>query len=177
VSPVSLRKITKNSPDTFFTNGPIGNPGNELGYLETHGGGSYQPTYPPEVFLFKQNNNGTTAGNFGQFFTVNWAPATQTWTVSWDLAGTHLGFLLDGILIKTGNVGNQGIGYKFYGVSADERVSGSGSMSFADLGKNISHVSFFGSPGAFPAPDGGTTVMLLGAALGVLGMARRFLIS
>jgi hypothetical protein len=34
-------------PDTFFTNGPIGNPGNELGYLETHGGGIYQPTYLP----------------------------------------------------------------------------------------------------------------------------------
>jgi hypothetical protein len=32
-----------------------------------------------------------------------------------------------------------------------------------------------GSGPAVPAPDGGTTVMLLGAALGALGMARRFL--
>jgi len=34
-----------------------------------------------------------------------------------------------------------------------------------------------GSGPAVPAPDGGTTVMLLGAALGALGMARRFLMS
>jgi hypothetical protein len=31
----------------------------------------------------------------------------------------------------------------------------------------------FGDPGS--VPDGGSTVMLLGAALGALGMARRFL--
>ena len=31
--------------------------------------------------------------------------------------------------------------------------------------------------GVTPAPDGGTTVMLLGVALGALGMARRFLMS
>ena len=29
--------------------------------------------------------------------------------------------------------------------------------------------------GAIPVPDGGATIMLLGAALGSLGMARRFL--
>jgi hypothetical protein len=38
----------------------------------------------------------------------------------------------------------------------------------------ISHYSLFG-PGGAGVPDGGTTVMLLGAALGALGMARRFL--
>ena len=38
----------------------------------------------------------------------------------------------------------------------------------------LSHWSLFG-PGGGNVPDGGTTVMLLGAALGALGMARRFL--
>jgi hypothetical protein len=38
----------------------------------------------------------------------------------------------------------------------------------------ISHYTLFG-PGGAGAPDGGTTVMLLGGALGALGMARRFL--
>jgi protein with PEP-CTERM/exosortase system signal len=33
---------------------------------------------------------------------------------------------------------------------------------------------FAGNGGSFSIPDGGTTVMLLGMALGVLGMARRF---
>jgi hypothetical protein len=36
---------------------------------------------------------------------------------------------------------------------------------------------FAGENGAAAVPDGGTTVMLLGAALGALGMARRFIMS
>ena len=46
-------------------------------------------------------------------------------------------------------------------------------IPFNALGHDISHWSLFG-PGS-GVPDGGTTVMLLGAALGSLGMARRFL--
>jgi hypothetical protein len=41
------------------------------------------------------------------------------------------------------------------------------------LGHDLSGWILFGPTGA--VPDGGTTVMLLGAALGALGMARRFL--
>ena len=41
-------------------------------------------------------------------------------------------------------------------------------------GYGLSGWTLFG-PGGAGAPDGGTTVMLLGAALGALGMARRFL--
>jgi hypothetical protein len=44
------------------------------------------------------------------------------------------------------------------------------------LGYGLSGWILFG-PGGTPVPDGGTTVMLLGAALGALGMARRFLMS
>lgn len=49
----------------------------------------------------------------------------------------------------------------------------------AKAGKyGLSTWTLFG-PGSVPpgVPDGGTTVMLLGAALGALGMARRFLMS
>jgi hypothetical protein len=42
------------------------------------------------------------------------------------------------------------------------------------FGYGLSHYSLFG-PGGGGVPDGGATVMLLGAALGALGMARRFL--
>src|SRR6266542_4447220 len=42
-------------------------------------------------------------------------------------------------------------------------------------GYGLSGWTLFGSAGS--VPDGGTTVMLLGAGLGVLGMARRFLMS
>src|SRR6266540_726130 len=42
-------------------------------------------------------------------------------------------------------------------------------------GYGLSGWTLFGSAGS--VPDGGTTAMLLGAALGALGMARRFLMS
>lgn len=42
------------------------------------------------------------------------------------------------------------------------------------LGHGLSGWILFG-PGTPGVPDGGTTAMLLGAALGALGMARRFL--
>src|SRR5438477_803978 len=41
-------------------------------------------------------------------------------------------------------------------------------------GNDLTGWTLFG-PGVPGVPDGGTTVMLLGAALGTLGMARRFL--
>jgi hypothetical protein len=47
---------------------------------------------------------------------------------------------------------------------------------FGPLGYALSGWILFG-PGTPGVPDGGTTVMLLGAALGALGMARRFLMS
>ena len=152
------------TPVQFFTNGPIGNPAAELTYLQ---GQNLLPA--TSQFLFKQESNGNTEGNFGQYFTVTISGNTAT--VSWDLTGS--GFTLDGLLIKDGNVQGAGMLYRFYGVSADEALIGSGTVMFDDPVRNISHISFFGSPGG-QVPDGGTTVMLLGAALGSLGMARRF---
>jgi hypothetical protein len=161
-------------PHQFFTNGPIGNPASELNYLQTNGGGSYQPTFLPATsqFLLKQNRNGSTDGDFGQYFTVNMV-SSNSWEISWNLTGS--GFTLDGVLIKDGNVQGQGMLYRFYGVSADETLIGEGTVTFDDPRRGISHISFFGSPGGNGVPDGGTTLMLLGAALGALGMARRFL--
>jgi len=48
--------------------------------------------------------------------------------------------------------------------------------AFGPLGYGLSGWILFGPTGG-QVPDGGTTVMLLGAALGALGMARRFLTS
>jgi hypothetical protein len=42
-------------------------------------------------------------------------------------------------------------------------------------GTGLANQNFTLQIGAAGVPDGGTTVMLLGAALGALGMARRFL--
>jgi protein with PEP-CTERM/exosortase system signal len=169
------------APYTFFTNAPIGNPSDELNYLQTHGGGSYQPTFLPasSQFLGKFENSGSwsndvTPINISQYVTVTMTDA-ETWHVEWHLGGS--GFTMDGMLIKDGRIQGSGEVYKFYGVSADEKINGEGDVSLADVGQNgrqISHITFFGSPGG-TVPDGGTTVMLLGAALSSLGMARRFL--
>jgi hypothetical protein len=161
-------------PFEFTLADPLGDPASELSYLQNNGGGSYQPTFLPATsqFLFKQNSNGSSEGSFGQYFTISISGHTAT--VSWNLAGS--GMTLDGVLIKDGSGpgGNSHL-YSFYGVSADEITDGSGTVSFDS--RNISHISFFGSPGGNGVPDGGTTVMLLGAALGALGMARRFLMT
>jgi hypothetical protein len=67
----------------------------------------------------------------------------------------------------------------FYQVINDQGV-GEGSFVLAIPGNGsgaFSHLSVFCCPGGVGVPDGGATVMLLGAALGALGMARRFLMS
>jgi hypothetical protein len=165
-------------PFQFFTNGPIGNPAAELNYLQTHGGGSYQPTFLPATsqFLGKFNDDGSIengAINISTYITLNMVSG-NTWEISWNLTGS--GFTLDGVLIKDGNVQGSGMLYRFYGVSADEALIGSGTVTFDDPTRDISHISFFGSPGG-QVPDGGATVMFLGAALCALGIARRFLMS
>jgi hypothetical protein len=119
---------------------------------------------------FEDNGFENGAINISQFVTIVQV-SSSTWNISWNLTGS--GFTLDGVLIKDGSL-NPGELYRFYGVSADEALIGSGTVTFDNPVRGISHISFFGSPGG-SVPDGGTTVMLLGAALGSLGMARRFL--
>jgi hypothetical protein len=165
-------------PHQFFTNGPIGNPTNELNYLQTNGGGSYVPTFLPATsqYLGKFNDGGPIengAINISTYVTVT-ELSGNSWQISWNLTGS--GFTLDGLLVKSGNVQGQGMLYRFYGVSADETAIGSGTVTLNNPVKDISHITFFGSPGG-AVPDGGTTVMLLGAALGALGIARRFIMS
>jgi VPDSG-CTERM motif len=163
-------------PHQFFNNGPIGNPSNELNYLQTHGGGSYQPTFLPATSQYLGKKDAATgfengAINISQYVTVK-RPAANTWEISWNLTGS--GFTLDGVLIKNGRVQGSGHIYRFYGVSADEALVGSGTVTFDNPVRNISHLTFFGSSGGV-VPDGGTTVMLLGAALGALALVRRYL--
>src|ERR671919_1043713 len=157
-------------PDQFFTAGPIGNPQAERDFLVSTG-----RLPATSQFLGKFNPGGGSedgAIDISQFVTIN-VVSGNTWDISWNLTGS--GFTLDGVLIKDGNVQGFGFLYRFYGVSADEALIGSGTVTFDDPVRNISHISFFGSPGGQGVPDGGATVMLLGAGLGALGMVRRYL--
>ena len=97
--------------------------------------------------------------------------------------------VLAGLVNGTGTTINLGSGlytYLFANYSGQQR-DGVGS-NFAEVwyvgnltgvitipGAGLSEWMLFG-PGVPGVPDGGTTVMLLGAALGALGMVRRFLI-
>jgi VPDSG-CTERM motif len=159
-------------PVQFFTNNSIGSGTEENTFLQNQGLLPATSQYLGKKDAATGFENG--AINISQYVTVT-RPTANTWVISWNLTGS--GFVLDGVLIKTGNVKGQGHMYRFYGVSADETLIGSGTVTFDNPVKNISHATFFGSPGGGVVPDGGTTVMLLGAALGALGMARRFLMS
>jgi hypothetical protein len=123
---------------------------------------------------FEAPNGGPVEGDFSSFFTVDFSGNTAT--ITWDLNGT--GFILGGVLIKDGSV-SPGSGdqiFRFYGVTADQEIASNGEqiVTFDEPVRDISHISFFVCP-ENGVPDGGATVMLLGAALGSLGMARRFL--
>ena len=156
-------------PVQFFHNGPIGSQSDENTFLQ---GQNLLPATSQALGKFESNNNiENGAIDIASFVTVTFNGNVAT--VSWDLTGS--GFTLDGLLIKDGNVQGGGMLYRFYGVSADETLVGSGTVTFDNPVRDISHITFFGSPGGGQVPDGGTTVMLLGAALGSLGMARRFL--
>jgi hypothetical protein len=157
-------------PDQFFTAGPIGNGQAERDFLVSTG-----RLPATSEFLGKYNQGGVFengAIDISSYVTVT-EVSGNTWNIEWHLSGS--GFTLDGVLIKDGRVGGKGHIYRFYGVSADETVDGEGTVTFDDPVRDISHITFFGSPGGNGVPDGGATLMLLGAALGSLGMARRFL--
>jgi hypothetical protein len=100
-------------------------------------------------------------------FTISVNP-DDTLHVEWD--ATNQPFLICGFATKDGG-GNV---IHLYSVAPDQQVVGSGDLIVPANGADaLSHLTVFCCPGG--VPDGGATVMLLGAALGSLGMARRFL--
>jgi VPDSG-CTERM motif len=148
-------------PQQFTTQGPIGNPQAERDFLVDNG-------FMDDCCQFISKFEGAGSNVFFNITVVN----ANTWNISWNFGATGLTFC--GALIKDGNVQGEGHLYRFYGVSADELTAGSGTVTFDNPVRGISHISLFACTEG-RVPDGGTTLMLLGAALGSLGMARRFL--
>ena len=155
-------------PVQFTTNSPIGSGTDENTFLQ---GQNLLPGTSQFLGKFEDNGFENGAINISQFVTINQVSG-NTWEITWNLTGS--GFTLDGVLIKDGRIQGAGVLYRFYGVSADEALIGSGTVTFDNPIRDISHISFFGSPGG-QVPDGGATVMLLGAGLSALGMVRRYL--
>ena len=171
----AMLAFTHNASATNLT---IGN-GQTLGYVYygIPSGDVARQNYVNDL-VYMYNNHLTTWSNNGQNYQiVNGAPAfgaslpNAIWALnsvgssnsfSWSTAGTY------NYLFAKYDGPNQGSVVWYVGNLT------SFTIPTQWKGYGLSGWTLFG-PGGAGAPDGGTTVMLLGAALGALGMARRFL--
>src|SRR5262245_37225432 len=131
----------------------------------------YLPATSKTLGWVFDNTGRTGVMPYDNFITVDRSNAT-TWDISWNLTGS--GYIFDGVLAKGGIV-NDLVSFRFYGVSPDETLIGSGSVVFDNPVPGHFYVVLFGSRSGQGVPDSGATAMLLGTALGVLGIAMRVL--
>jgi hypothetical protein len=145
---------------------PNNGAGTELNLFRTQSG------HADAVACVQQSPGNTTITNsFGTFTFTNlpFNPITGHKEVEVEFT-MNPGHVVCGFLTKNG-AGNL---VNLYTVSEDQGSSGDFILQIPSTG-NLSHISVFCCPGGNGVPDGGTTVMLLGAALGSLGMVRRYL--
>jgi hypothetical protein len=124
-----------------------------------------------QMCVVQSPGNETITNSFGTFTFTNlpFNPVTGHYEVQ--VAFTmNPGNVVCGFITKNGH-GNDVF---VYTVSEDQGSSGTFTLEVPFTGA-LSHIDVFCCPGGVTTPDGGTTVMLLGAALGALGMARRYL--
>jgi len=84
---------------------------------------------------------------------------------SWNLASS--GFELYGVLTKVAN------DMDIYKVNTGKGIAGNGKVDSPITGKGFSHIAFFGKKAGTSVPDTGSTLVLLGLGLGVLGFLKR----
>jgi len=97
--------------------------------------------------------------------------------ISWDLSTT--GYQLSYVLLKDGKYGPGDFLYHLYGVTPDEVFNSKGDQFVTVDNRGlrlITYISFFGVPGN-PVPEGGTTLIFLGAGLGAIGLIRKTLLT
>jgi hypothetical protein len=145
------------------------------------------PADPSDVAPYINFMIGLTPGTSGTFHNP---PHTQSITRSTNLFASLPNALVPGAVSGTGTTINLGAGVfsylfaKYDGQRDISQVWYVGNLSgivtipqLGPLGHGLSGWILFPPGGGGQVPDGGTTVMLLGAALGALGVARRFLMS
>jgi hypothetical protein len=121
------------------------------------------------VDCFRADSTGTFINSAGTFtITLVKTSMGRTYDVTWALSA---GQVLEGVYLKGGNNGN------FYSAGETNAGTGNGHAPVAGRSRkfaSLSHLDFFFEPGTPPTvPDGGSTVALLGLALGGLEGVRR----
>ena len=171
--------------------GGINIPTTALTFNDTHVVGTISPAAPADpadVAPYINFMIGLVPGHSGTFHNP---PHTQTVTRSSNLFPSLPNALVPGAVSGTGTTINLGAGgvfsylfAKYDGQNDISQVWYVGNLSGiltipldGPLGHGLSGWILFGPGGTPSVPDGGTTVMLLGAALGALGAARRFLMN
>ena len=168
----------------------INTPTTALAFNDTHVVGTVTPVNPADPTSRANYINfmiGLTPGTSGTFQNP---PHTQTITRSSNLFASLPNALVPGAVSGTDTTIDLGSGVfsylfaKYDGGNDISQVWYVGNLSGivtipADgpLGHGLSGWVLFPPGGGGQVPDGGTTVMLLGAALGALGVARRYLMS
>ena len=144
---------------------PNNGAGTELSLFQTESG------HADAVACVQQSGGNTTITNsFGTFTITNLPFNAGTGHFQVEVEFTmNPGHVVCGFLTKNG-AGNIVF---LYTVSEAQGSSGDFILDVPSTGA-LSHVDVFCCPGGPGVPDGGTTVMLLGAALSTLGVARRF---
>jgi hypothetical protein len=168
-------------------NAPLTN----LTFSDTHVVGTIRPAAPAspgDVAPYINFMIGLATGHSGTFHNP---PHTQTITRSTNLFASLPNALVPGAVSGTDTTIDLGAGgvfsYLFAKYDGQRDISQvwyvgnlSGIVTIpldGPLGHGLSGWILFGPGGTPSVPDGGTTVMLLGAALGALGIARRYLMS
>jgi VPDSG-CTERM motif len=147
-------------------NPPNNGAGTELSLFRTESGHS------DAVACVQQSPGNTTITNSFGIFTITNLPFNATtghFQVEVEFT-MNPGHVVCGFLTKNG-AGNLVF---LYSVSEAQGSSGDFILDIPSTGA-LSHVSVFCCPGGVTTPDGGATVMLLGAGLGALGVVRRYL--
>jgi hypothetical protein len=120
-----------------------------------------------------ENNGAVDSSHFGATLVNGGINAN----ISWDLSTS--GFQLSYVLLKDGSNKEHTTDflYHLYGVTPDEVFNSKGDQFVTINGvRLVTYIAFFGVPGSPSVPEGGTTLVLLGSALGAIEVFRRTLL-
>jgi hypothetical protein len=177
--PAHAGLISLSGGNSVLLDGVLGNPTSELAWVKT------QTSNDDLEFLYKNLPSvGDPVGAVdGSYFSIA-GLGTPSATLSWNLTGT--GFQVAYVLLKDGATGGRDSKhiYHLYQVQSGSEIVVSSAlvnMGIPYTHKDISHITFLGLPYTPPpppvpgVPDGGVTMILLGAGLAALGFLRRTL--